>query len=178
MSKEPIHALVALFDTETGAGATLKTLRDQAMTIGKIQHAAVLHADSAGKLHMSEIDDMGGRKGAVIGGVAGGIIGILGPVIVAPLAIGAVIGGLAAKVRDSGFHNNDLALLGAKIQPSHSVLVIAASDGDAAEQLLLACGATVVRSAIDGHLADALESASIEATENSGAEPLADQSGQ
>ena len=98
---------------------------------------------------------MAGRKGGVIGGVTGGVIGLLGSAVVPPLAIGAVIGGLAAKLRDSGFRNESLASLGTQVQPGQSVLVIAASDGDATERLLLACGASVVREAVDGQLAAA-----------------------
>ena len=53
------------------------------------------------------------------------------------------------------------------------MLVIAASDGVAAEKLLEACGATVVREAIDGQLAAALELEAVAATEstNSGSVP-------
>ena len=45
---------------------------------------------------------MTGRKGAVVGGVVGGVIGILGCTVLLPLGIGAAVGGLAAKLRDSG----------------------------------------------------------------------------
>ena len=168
MANEPIHALLALFDTEAGASAALATLRDQSTTIGRIQHAAVLRADEAGKLHISEIDDMHGRKGSVIGGVTGGVIGLLGSAVVPPLAIGAVIGGLAAKLRDSGFRNDGLKSLGAQVQPGQSVLVIAASDGEATERMLMACGATVVREAVDGQLAAALDAESADATDSGG----------
>ena len=165
MASEPMHALVALFDTEAGASGALASLRDQWKSVGTIKHAAVLRADAGGKLHITETDDMGGRKGLIIGGVTGGVLGLLGAAVVPPLAIGAAIGGLAAKMRDSGFRNDGLKALGAQVQPGHSMLVIAASDGVAAEKFLEACDATVVREAVDGQLAAALEIEAVAATE-------------
>ncbi len=64
MANEPIHALLALFDTDAGASAALATLRDQPTTIGGIQHAAVLRADEAGKLHISEIETCADARAA------------------------------------------------------------------------------------------------------------------
>ena len=117
MASEPMHALGALSDTETGASGALASSRDQWRSVGKIEHAAMLRADASGKLHISETDDMGGRKGLAIGGVTGGVLGLLGAAVVPPLAIGAAIGGLAAKMRDSGFRNDGLKALGSKVQP-------------------------------------------------------------
>ncbi len=86
--------------------------------------------------------------------------------------MGAVIGGLAAKLRDSGFRNDSLKALGSQVQPGQSVLVIAASDGEATERMLMACGATVVREAVDGQLAAALDAESADATNAGGEKPL------
>jgi len=150
MASEPIHALLGLFDTEAGASGALASLRDQSTTIDRIQHAAVLRADQAGKLRISEMDNMAGRKGGPIDGVTGGVIGLLGSAIVLPLAIRAVIGGMAATLCDSGYRNGTLSSLGTQIQLCQSVLVMAARSGDVTEQLPLASGASVVREAVGG----------------------------
>jgi uncharacterized membrane protein len=89
--------------------------------------------------------------------VTGGVIGLLGAAVAPPLAIGAFVGGLAAKLRDSGFQDKSLKELGTTVQPGHSALVLSVADGEAAEQMLVACGATVVRETIDGHFAATLE---------------------
>ena len=63
--------------------------------------------DDKGKLHIKETADMGGGKGATIGGVAGGVIGaIAGAALAGPVLVGALVGGLAAKLKDSGFDND------------------------------------------------------------------------
>jgi len=159
MANDQTQAIIALFATETGAGDALKTLKDTTMD-GRpiVDHAAVLRADAGGKLHIAETADMSGKKGAVIGGVAGGIVGLLGAAVVPPLAIGAVIGGLAARLRDSGFPNARLEELSAQVKPGQSILVVAVADGAAAaERALREAGATVVCEAVDGQLAAALD---------------------
>ena len=62
-------------------------------------------------------------KGATIGAVTGGVIGLLaGPIGWAALG-GGVIGGLAAKLHDSGFPDDRLKQLGAGLTPNSSALV-------------------------------------------------------
>jgi uncharacterized membrane protein len=83
----------------------------------------VLRKDEKGKLHIKETADMGGGKGAVIGGVLGGAIGILaGPIGWAAVG-GAVIGGLAAKMHDGGFKDERLKKLGEGLGPGNSAIV-------------------------------------------------------
>jgi hypothetical protein len=104
MSDVPLQVVIAAFKDENTANEALKALK-QARNQGliRIVDAAVLRKDEKGKLHIKETADMGGGKGAVIGGVAGGVIGLLaGPVGWAALG-GAVLGGLAAKMKDGGF---------------------------------------------------------------------------
>ena len=83
----------------------------------------MLRKDEQGKLHIKETADMGGGKGAVIGGVLGGVVGVLaGPIGWAALG-GAVIGGLAAKLKDGGFKDERLKKLGEGLGPGNSAIV-------------------------------------------------------
>ena len=119
MSDVPVQVVVAAFKDEASADDVLKSLKEaKKQGLIKIVDAAVLRKDDKGKLHIKETADMGGGKGAVIGGVLGGVIGLLaGPIGWAALG-GAVIGGLAAKMRDGGFKDDRLKKLGEGLGPA------------------------------------------------------------
>jgi len=124
MSDVPVQVVVAAFKDENAASEALKALK-QARNEGliKIVDAAVLRKDEKGKLHIKETADMGGGKGAVIGGVLGGVVGVLaGPIGWAAVG-GAVIGGLAAKLKDGGFKDERLKKLGEGLGPGNSAIV-------------------------------------------------------
>ncbi|MCK4724333.1 MAG: hypothetical protein KAT29_00960, partial [Anaerolineales bacterium] len=114
MSDVPVQLIVAAFNDEKTANAALKELKAaQRQKVIRIENAAVLRKDEKGKLHIKETGDMGGGKGAALGGVAGAAIGIIaGPALVVPVAVGALVGGLVAKWRDSGFSDERLKKLG------------------------------------------------------------------
>ena len=90
----------------------------------KIENAAVLRKDEKGKLHIKETADMVGKKGAALGGVAGVVIGVIaGPALLVPAAVGALIVGLTAKLRDSGFSDAHLQKVGEGLKPGSSAIV-------------------------------------------------------
>ena len=161
-AKIPAHVLIASFRFETAAGDTLARLEHAAKTQGLgIHNAAVLKVSDEGKLSIKETADMTGRKGAVVGGVVGGVIGILGSTVLLPLGIGAAVGGLAAKLRDSGFPNQKLEDIGSRVQPGDSLLIVAVDEKavEPAVAILKHYGAEVVQEAIDGKVAEELEAA-------------------
>jgi uncharacterized membrane protein len=162
MAKTPTNVLIATFTTDDGAGTALGTLKEAKKSQGLgIQNAAVLKMGDDRKLHIKETADMTGGKGMFVGGVVGGTLGLFGSAVFWPLGIGLAAGGLAAKLRDSGFPNQKLDQLGASLQPGSSVLVVAVDEGagQAVEQTLQGAGAQVVREAIAGEVADQLETA-------------------
>jgi uncharacterized membrane protein len=84
----------------------------------------VLRRDTKAKLHVRELRDMRGGKGAVIGGAVGAAVGLLfPPSVIFAGGVGAAIGGLAAKLRDSGFPDDNLRELGAGLKPGTSAIV-------------------------------------------------------
>src|SRR5215510_7003453 len=122
--------LAASFPTPDGGsragGALGGALRD------RIGNTAVLYVRPDGTPKFVESKDWGAGRGALLGGA----IGILG----GPLGIlaGGGIGALAAKLRDSGFKNDQLEQLGQSLGPNSSAVVIEiASDAlDTAKRLL------------------------------------------
>jgi uncharacterized membrane protein len=125
MSEVPVQVVIAAFQEEKGADEVLKELKAArwAGLIG-IQNAAVIRRDQKDKLHIKELKDWGGGKGAAFGGALGAVVGVLaGPGALAVGAAGALIGGLAAKLRDSGFSDARLKAVGASLKPGTSAIV-------------------------------------------------------
>jgi uncharacterized membrane protein len=161
MSKVPVQLIVAAFQDETSAASALKTLKQarRERLIG-IQNAAVLRKDEKGKLHIQETADMGGGKGAALGGVAGAAIGLIGgPALLVPAAVGALVGGLSAKLRDSGFSNERLATLGENLKPGSSAIVAVVEHTWVAEieNAMAEAGADAVTAALSADVAAQLE---------------------
>jgi len=106
----------------------------------KVGNVAVLHVKPDGKPKFIESKDWGAGRGALLGGVIGIIGGPLG------ILAGGGVGALAAKLRDSGFKNDQLEQLGKSLGPNSSAVVveISADAVPTAEQLLKALGAQEV----------------------------------
>ena len=125
MSDVPVQLIVAAFQDEKTADEALKGLKQaRKENLIRIENAAVLRKDEKGKLHIKETADMGGGKGAALGGVAGAAIGLIaGPALLVPVAVGALVGGLAAKLRDSGFSDERLKKVGEGLKPGSSAII-------------------------------------------------------
>jgi uncharacterized membrane protein len=97
----------------------------------------------------------------VVGGVVGGVIGLLGSTVLWPVGVGVAVGGLAAKLRDSGFPNQKLEEIGARLEPGNSLLIVAVADTavEPVSRILKDAGADFTREAIDGQVVEELETA-------------------
>ena len=162
MSDVPVQLIVAAFQDEKSADMALKQLKQakRERLIG-IQNAAVLRKDEKGKLHIKETADMGGGKGAAFGGVAGAAIGLLaGPALLVPAAVGALVGGLAAKLRDSGFSDERLKTIGDSLAPGSSAIIAVVEHKWVAEveKEMQEAGADLFTEALSADIAGQLES--------------------
>jgi uncharacterized membrane protein len=118
MSDAPVQLLVAAFQTETGAKEALDALKKaKKEDLIKILNAAIITMNAKGKVKIHETGDMSGGKGAVIGGTLGILLPGVGTLV------GAAIGGLAAKMRDSGFKDDRLKIIGQGLKPGTSCIV-------------------------------------------------------
>lgn len=161
MSDAPIQVVVAAFKDEQAADEALKELKlaKWAGLIG-IQNAAVIRRDQKDKLHIKELKDWGGGKGAAVGGTVGAIAGLLlGPGALLTGAAGAAIGGLAAKLRDSGFSNARLKTLGESLTPGTSAIVAVIEHKwvDELEKEMAEAGADTITASIAADIAEQLE---------------------
>lgn len=162
MSEVPIQLIVAAFEDEKAADEALKMLKQakKEKLIG-IQNAAVLHKDPKGKLHIKETTDFSSKKGAALGGVAGAAVGLIaGPALIIPAGIGALIGGLSAKLRDTGFSNQRLESLGESLTPGSSAIVAVVEHiwVDEVEAAMQEVGADLLTAALKEDIAAQLES--------------------
>ena len=120
----PTQVIVAAFDGIDSAKEAFDDLKqlEKEKSI-KIENAAILQKDDDSKLHIRDVKDMTGTRGAVLGGVTGAVVGVIaGPVGWVALG-GAAIGGLVAKLKDGGFDNSRLEKWGDQLKPGTSALV-------------------------------------------------------
>jgi uncharacterized membrane protein len=163
MADNSIQLVVAAFQDEAGADAALAALKQaKKENLISVKDAAVLRKDASGKLHVKEINDMTGTKGAGIGVITGAALGILtGGATLALAGVGAIAGGLAAKLRDSGFKDERLKKLGEGLKPGSSAIVTLTGNkdlaGEAQKELRKAGASDVLVEEISADVAKQLE---------------------
>jgi uncharacterized membrane protein len=126
-----MHLIVAVFDSETGAEAAFKTMkesRDEEL-VG-IQAAVALHKDQQDQIHFKDVG-LTPAKGAAGGVVLGAVVGIMtGGTGLALGALGALIGGLMGKrKRDSRFSADRINQVSAALAPGSSAIVMVMEPG-------------------------------------------------
>ena len=161
MSEAPVELIVAAFQDEEGAKNALKELKAAKKEhLIKIDNAAIIRKDKKGKVHIKETKDMGGGEGAVIGGVVGAAIGVLtGGVGLVLVGAGALVGGLAAKLRDGGFKDDRLKKVGEGLTPGSSAIVAVIEHKwvPEIEEAMEEAGADVLTEVISADIAAQLE---------------------
>ncbi len=161
MSDVPVELVVAAFTDEMGADRALEALKQaKKEKLISIRDAAVITCDAANKVHIKETADMRGGKGAGIGALVGGAVGLLfPPAILATTAVGAAVGGLGAKLHDAGFRDERLKEIGAALKPGTSAIVAVIEHVwvEEIERELAAEGGQLVRQAIKEDVAQQLE---------------------
>jgi uncharacterized membrane protein len=160
MSEVPVQVIVSAFQDERSADEALKKLKEakRENLIG-IVNAAVLRKDVKGKLYIKETANFGG-KAAVLGGVTGAAIGLIaGPMLLVPAAVGALVGGLASKLRDHGFSDERLKMIGEGMTPGSSVIVAVVEHTWVAQvqKAMAEAGADAVTAALSADIAAQLE---------------------
>ena len=147
-----MQIIVANFDTSDGAKEALKTLKKQKLKHGDV---AILSKNEKGKIKVKETADWGGGKGAVAGALVGSFIPVVGTIA------GAIIGGVAAKLRDGGFPNDTLKGMAESLEPEHSMFVMLTDSGSVAavEGVLAGAGGELVSHPVNAELVVELEAA-------------------
>lgn len=125
MTENPVELIVAAFGEEERAAEVLDEIKQlEKMKFIGIWNAAVLTKDQDGKLKLKETAEVKGiKRGAGIGAIAGGILGILVGGPIGGIVLGAGAGALTGKVIDLGFSNQELKEMGELMGPSSSAII-------------------------------------------------------
>jgi uncharacterized membrane protein len=147
-----MQIIVANFDSKDAAKDALKAVKHKKVQRGDV---AILSKNEKGKIKVKETDDWGGGKGAVAGAVVGSFIPVVGTIG------GAIIGGVAAKLRDGGFPNDKLKEMAESLEPDHSMYVMLTDSGSVAavENILEGAGGQLVSHPVGADLASELDEA-------------------
>jgi len=160
MADAPVQVVIAAFASQNGAEEALEDLEEaQEHGLITIRDAAIVQRDDHGGVHIEDTRHHGIGRGAVIGGVAGAIVGLLtGPVGWATGG-GAVVGALASRLRDSGFPKDRLQQVGDALRPGTSALVAVIDQTWLKEvaELLAKRASEVVTEIIQADIANQLE---------------------
>ena len=152
--------IAATFADAEAAGRGLATIAGALG--GALKQGAVVSKAADGKIKFVETHDMSAARGAQVGGLAGAALGIIaGPLgVIGGGALGAGVGGLAAKLRDSGFPDAQLRGLGEDLSEGEGAMVALVDDAGVAkaQQLLQVVEAQrVVVHDVSADLADLLD---------------------
>lgn len=125
MTDQAGYLFFAVFDDEQGAGVAASAIHDVAKANSiHIDGLAAVHRDTHGHVHLHETGDITGSQGAVRGGAAGALIGLLfPPAILGSAALGALIGSAVAKFHDRGFKTGELHELGEQLCKGQSAVI-------------------------------------------------------
>ena len=158
MDHVPVDLLVASFETEEAAEDALQDLQKakKENLIG-IRDVALIRRDYNNKIHIKDVRDVSGARGALAGGIFGAAIALLaGPAgVILSGAAGALVGGLVASKVDMGLPNKRLKELGETLKPGSSaiVAVIEYRWAGSLEKDLMAAGAKVTTDALEADIA-------------------------
>ena len=164
-----LKLVVATFADEAGAARALAAIVP-GVGAEKIGQAAIVSKEYEGRIRFHETAHTSVGEGAAEGAGIGVCVGILAlfvtPLGLLGLPIGAAIGALVAKLRDTGFEDDDLRAMARDLDAGRSALVATMDprEVDTAERLLDEAGAinTAVKevnaslvAALDAHAEDA-----------------------
>ena len=122
------NILAFTFDGQDTANQTVKDIKSSGALEGyDIVAQCVVEQDAKGKVHIHEPGH--GVWGAVIGGAAGGLLGLIGgPVgVLALAASGAAVGGVAGHL-DRAIPKEDLEEIGEALSPDSSAFLLLLED--------------------------------------------------
>ncbi len=122
------NILAFTFDGQDTAKQTVKDIKSSGALDGyEIVAQAIVEQDPKGRVHIHEPGH--GVWGAVIGGVAGGLLGLIGgPVgVLALAASGAAVGGVAGHL-DRAIPKDDLEQIGEAMSPDSSAFMLLLED--------------------------------------------------
>jgi uncharacterized membrane protein len=125
---EPNEMLIIAYPNETEADQVLKALQQlNHEHLVQLKNSAVVVREKSGKISWNETRDFDAKQGAIVGALAGGLVGKLtGGSLLGEAALGALGGVAASKILDLGFDDDLLRQVGTNLPPGSSAIVAVA----------------------------------------------------
>jgi uncharacterized membrane protein len=117
--------LTATFPTQGGANLAVKTLQElEKQGLLDVENTITVNKNALDQIDVHETTGDSGRKGAGIGALVGGVLGLIfPPSILATTALGAAIGGMTGVLRGSNFDESEIKAMADSLQPGQSMLI-------------------------------------------------------
>lgn len=155
----PVEIVAVVFNNEQETDRALEQI-EQAKREGLIgiREWVKIKRELDGKLRITDSSDRATGKAAVIGGVAGGIIGLIAGPVGWVTATGAILGALASRLRNAGVPDKELRELGEHMTPGTTVVVAVIEHTwvKQVQQMLAQAGGALVSQAIAAEIAEQL----------------------
>ncbi len=138
--------------------ALVQLVKDKAI---KTDGMILVQKDLDGKITVNETGDHLGRKGVAWGGGVGLLVGLVAPVLLAPVVVGAAAGGLLGRLARHKVETGVEEGLGEKLKPGRAAILAIVREGDRlpAERALADSPAKSVATVDDAGLKGALAEA-------------------
>ncbi|WP_374686412.1 DUF1269 domain-containing protein [Promineifilum sp.] len=141
--------IIATFNSETNAAKAVEHLltRHRAER-DSLPAAALVSKDSTGKLTIKETGDIGTKTGAATGALIGGVLGLFSKrSTLGTAALGALLGGVAARKLDTGIPDPRLEAIGRSLEMATGAAVAIVEDSTfgGVEELLVSLGGSITR---------------------------------
>jgi uncharacterized membrane protein len=133
--KSGFSLIIATFGTEAAAAEAVRRLHARHRADrDSLPAVALVSKDKSGALTIKEVGDIGGKQGAAAGALAGGLVGLLSRRrgVIGSAALGALLGGVAAKKLDTGIPDPRLEAIGAALDAATGAAVAIVDDNDLA----------------------------------------------
>jgi uncharacterized membrane protein len=120
-----MKVLTATFDSLGGANLAVNKLEElEKKGLLDVDNTITVSKNAWGKLDVHETTGDSAKKGAGVGALVGGVLGmIFPPSILASTALGAALGGMIGKLRGTHFDPGDIQAMADQLQPGQSMLV-------------------------------------------------------
>jgi uncharacterized membrane protein len=129
-TKQQLHVLMAVFTREDQATEAFERVRSwQKDHLIDLNDIAIVSRGADSKVSVLDAADPGAGRGAKVGLLVGGVVGLIfPPSIIAGAAVGAAAGSVYGHFRDKGLKNEKLRQEGERLEPGQSAVIAVTGD--------------------------------------------------
>ncbi len=119
------QVLTATFPTQGGANLAVKKLNElEKEGLLDVENTLTINKNAWDKIDVHQTTGDSGKKGAGIGALVGGVVGLIfPPSILATTALGAAVGGMTGVLRGTQFNADEIKAMADTLEPGQSMLV-------------------------------------------------------